>query len=28
VEKSDVDEFARGNMNFEQFQEKVEIFTY
>jgi hypothetical protein len=28
VEKSDVDEFARGNMNFEQFQKKVEIFTY
>ena len=28
AEKSDVDEFARGNMNFEQFQKKVDIFTY
>lgn len=28
AKKMDVDAFARGELDFEQFQEKVEIFTY
>ncbi len=28
TKKSDVDDFAKGELDFEQFQEKVEIFTY
>jgi len=28
AKKSDVDDFAKGELAFEQFQEKAEIFTY
>jgi hypothetical protein len=28
AKKSDVDIFAKGELDFEQFQQKVEIFTY
>jgi hypothetical protein len=28
AKKSDVDAFAKGELDFEQFQQKVEIFTY
>ena len=28
AKKTDVDNFAKGEFDFEQFQEKVEIFTY
>ena len=28
VKKSDVDDFAKGELDFKQFQEKVDIFTY
>ncbi len=28
AKKSDVDAFAAGELDFEQFQQKVEIFTY
>ncbi len=28
AKKTDVDDFAKGELDFEQFQEKVEIFTY
>jgi hypothetical protein len=28
AKKSDVDAFAKGDLDFEQFQQKVEIFTY
>jgi hypothetical protein len=28
VKKSDVDDFAKGELDFEQFQKKVDIFTY
>lgn len=28
AKKSDVDDFAKGELDFEKFQQKVEIFTY
>jgi hypothetical protein len=28
AKKSDVDDFAKGEIDFEQFQQKVDIFTY
>ena len=28
AKKSDVDAFAKGELDFEQFQQKVQIFTY
>jgi hypothetical protein len=28
AKKSDVDDFAKGELDFEQFREKVQIFTY
>jgi hypothetical protein len=28
AKKADVDEFARGELDFEEFQQTVEIFTY
>ena len=28
AKKSDVDDFAKGEIDFEQFQKKVDIFTY